>query len=637
MLVKHRIRALLGNAFKDTILKNKTKAERVTNLFDTKLGTLNEAEEQFGLIRVLAVDSSDAKSIIERLSSHKDELRMVSAREVGSTFDYLPERGTIPEFSCSILVKVEPKPLIESALKSMTDDGIEQIKTNVTERCKSQSRTSRRVLIDYSSPNIAKPFHFGHLKSTVLGNFLANLNRFLGSEVIRLNYIGDWGMQYGLLGLGLDKFERLTTETDASRLTPVSDSDLNDTSNAEKTLRKLLRVYAAANELGRKDVTFFREAGKVFESIGSDINSNQYKRWMKIRALSLEELKCAYKRLNIEFDEFEYESQYAKSTDFIEELSKRGHLTKHEDGFTSAKVSLYSKLYDAPLLKSDGSSLYLSRDIAAALHREQKYNFDEMLYVAGTEQEKHFESLRAITRLLGHNRLSNSCVHVKTGRVIGLSSRKSGDCTLLSDIIRDAKEKYIETTRQLATSKVAKSESHELLERVGHTLALSALFVFDMKLPRKLNYNFSWEEVLATKSSSGINLQATYARLCSLREKACHAFNLKVDEIDKLLERADDLDVDAINCVEGMNVVSVMSNLDDALFQSQIIREPRPVLLHAFRLCNTVNRARRSKRLNVINEQNESYALTRLALFMGARRQLETIIRLVGLEPLEKV
>lgn len=631
MIVKKRVRALL----KDLLLSpSQSKVERVSNVIDPKLGSQKDHDEQFGFIRVLARNTNDANRIADRLKEHKTELGISSVLNVVDTLGYKSRKGVRPDYTCSVLAKVEPELLMKSAFESMTNEGIEKLKNQLNTEDNGNS-TNKRVLIDYSSPNIAKPFHFGHLKSTILGNYLANLNKFIGNKVIRLNYIGDWGTQYGLLGLGLDKFDRLVNESDIEGLEPVAEVDLNNSDDPEATLRKLLRVYAAANELGRKDETFFREAGEIFETIGKDVDSDHHKRWIKIRSLSLEELKQAYRSLNIEFDEFEYESDFANSTNFIQILSEKGLLNEHADGFTSVDVAINSKPYEAPLLKSDGSSLYLCRDIAAALSRKEKYNFDEMFYVAGLEQQKHFNSLRAVIRLLGHESLANSCTHVRTGRVIGLSSR-SGKCDLLSDIIRDAREKYIDITKRLATSKVARDQSIELLQRVGHNLALSALFVFDMKLPRKLNYDLNWDEVFAPSSSSGINLQATYARLCSLREKACQAFNLQADQADKLLER-NDLNVDAICCVEGMNVVSVLSDLDEALNLSRILMEPRPLVLHAFKLSSTINRARRCDRLNVINEQNEIHAITRLALFMSARQQLEMIIRLIGLEPLEKV
>lgn len=450
-----------------------------------------------------------------------------------------------------------------------------------------------------------------HLRSTILGNFLANLNELLGNQVTRLNFIGDWGTQYGLLSLGLDKKFR-----DHGDIETVTDTDLTNPEDPSRTLRKLLKIYALANELGAKaDAEFYEQSRITFGRISQD--ARLHERWMQIRSLSLSELKRSYQDLGIRFDVFEFESDYANSFDFVRHLSEMGLIIEDEEGLS--KVALKKKqTYEAPVLRSDGTSLYLTRDVAAALFdRKRKYNFDEMLlYVVGVDQERHFHSLREIIKLLGHTDLAQALTHIKMGKVLGFSSR-AGNCELLSDIIDKAREKFVEMTRKVPTSKVRGETDDSMIERVGHNLALSSLFVQDLRFPRKHHYNFDWTSFITrtTGPMSGVNLQATYARLCSLRDKASAHFNINQECLDQLADNDSELSVEAVDGLFGMNLISALNDFDNAIHDCCRTLDASHLIRHAFWLCNVVNRARQSSGLQILHEPNERLALTRLALF----------------------
>lgn len=462
-----------------------------------------------------------------------------------------------------------------------------------------------RVLIDFSSPNIAKPFHFGHLKSTILGNYLANLNAFFGNEVTKINYLGDWGTQYGLLSLGLE-------EHDESKI---------DTS------KQLLDIYVKANERAQQDPAYFEEAKKRFVRLDIEQDPILIERWKRIRELSKKELESSYNRLSIQFDEFEYESDYTRESKHLVELMRSKSLAQKLDGgVIVASVEKNDKQYQVPVLKSDGSSLYISRDVAAAISRKKRYNFDKMLYVAGANQEKHFHFLREIIRKMGLTWADN-LVHVKMGKVTGMSSR-SGQFILLSDIIDEVTARYVESTKSVATSKVTDTSE---IESVGRQLALSALFVYDMRHPRTKNYEFDWKQLLKARDDrSGIHLQTTYARLCNLVRRA-------EGESLRPFESLDDVSDDAIACAEGDALVSELGNLEEALESSQRSLDACPLINYALELCRATNRARRCKELMVLRESEERRARGRLSLFESSRRHLEFIIRMLGLRPLERV
>ena len=341
----------------------------------------------------------------------------------------------------------------------------------------------------------------------------------------------------------------------------------------------------------------------------------------------MDELKNSYHRLGVNFDVFEYESDYAKrSHELIQHLKSIGHVSESDDGVHTIEVVKNNKPLSVPLLKSDGSSLYITRDIVAALHRKENYGFDKMYYVVGSDQEKHFHCLKEIVKRMGHPWADN-LVHVKVGKVVGMSSR-SGNAVLLSKIIDEVTEVYMESTRNVPTSKVSTADG---VEEVGKQLALSALFVYDMKNKRTRNYEFNWNQVMVAGERSGIHLQTTYARLCSLSEKAGLERGLRP------YESAEEINYDSISCVEGINLIKAINELELRLSESYELLDPYPLVNHALLLCRATNRARRSDSLQVINEPDDQKARSRLTLFESSRSQLELIIKLIGLQPLKKV
>lgn len=579
---------------------------------DEQLTSSLRSQTPGGLMRVLATSENHANQIAEVLNSSKEELRIRSTHLVDHALEFYNKRQEPRIFSHAVILKLEPKSLLESATStSLTDASFlsRTIKPEPIER-------PERVVIDFSSPNIAKPFHFGHLKSTILGNYLANLHQFLGSTVTRLNYIGDWGTQYGLLSLGLELFGGLEKINE------------NDSPNCSP-LRHLLKTYVMANQQAKLDDNFYEEAKKRFRALDCDKrdakSTELLHQWLQIRDLSLRELKQSYSHLNIHFDEFDYESRYASCQEKILNLLGPTDTLRRPDGVTVAYVERNNRDIEVPIVKSDGTSLYITRDLAAALSRYERYGFDRMLYVVGADQERHFYCLRDLASRMSKDIDKSQLVHVKMGKILGMSTR-SGSFELLSDIVQETSRRYTESTRLTITTKTSNNQE---IEQVGEQLALSALYVYDMCKPRTHNYEFSWSQVMEASSWSGLNLQLTYARLCSLTRKAKER-GLKVAE-------QSDLSIDSISCVEAMNLLSEMDDFDIAMHNSYWLLDPEPLVSHALRLCKAANRARQSDRLQVLNERHERWARTKLLLFERVRAQLELTIRLIGLQPLERV
>lgn len=475
------------------------------------------------------------------------------------------------------------------------------------------SKASKRVVIDFSSPNIAKPFHLGHLKSTILGNFLANINQFVGHQVTRLNYIGDWGTQFGLLCRGLEKFGQ---------------QDIDSILKQPEPLRFLLDIYVKANKEGKENEQFRTEALRLLVALEGGTDARYLKIWKAIRDLSLEELKSSYARIGVNFDVFEFESDYVEEAkNVVKIMEQRNFISRTDDGASVAHLSKNGRMYKVPVIKSDGASLYLSRDVAAVFGRKAKYNFDRMLYVVGVDQEKHFHNVGEIVERMGHPDIREQLVHVKMAKMLGMSTR-SGKVVLLSDIIDKVTESYKVATIESPTSKV-KESSEALVANVGHHLALSALFVHDLRKSRLKHYEFSWDHLMKPGIRSGINLQTSLARLSSLL-KLSHESGIEAACGDKL-------DLDAISCVDGVDLLNQLDCLGDSLHESYNAMDPSALVNYALDLCRYINRANRSADLRVMSETHPGYAETRLRLFRRAHQQLEFIIKMVGLTPLYAV
>lgn len=266
----------------------------------------------------------------------------------------------------------------------------------------------------YSSPNIAKPFHVGHLRSTIVGNFISNLADFVYGHVVRINYLGDWGPQFGYTLLGLDQMKV-------------------DTVN-NLTIESLHKAYILAHQMAKKDLSIHEKAKSIFNDLecgAFTLDTNHL--WNKFRSITIKELEIIYKRLGIVFDEYDWESKYSvdKIQDVLKKLNEIGLLRHKEDG--STVLDFYNQ--EITILKNDNSTLYLTRDIAAALRRHKHYGSEDLFYVVDNTQSKHFSILNSLITQLNSN---INVHHVPFGRIHGMSSRK-GEGVLLDQLLNQAK------------------------------------------------------------------------------------------------------------------------------------------------------------------------------------------------------
>lgn len=458
-----------------------------------------------------------------------------------------------------------------------------------------QVGTGKKVVVEYSSPNIAKPFHAGHLRSTIIGKFLCSILQYQGYNVHSINYLGDWGKQYGLLALGFERFG-------------------NEEALVEDPIKHLFHVYVEINKAAKADESIHEEARKYFKKM-EDGDEKYLAVWNRFRSLSIEKYTQLYDNLGIQFDEYSGESQYSEQMEAaFESLVEKG-LVFEDQGAQLVDLSDV-KLGKVLVKKSDGGSLYMTRDIAAAVDRYQRFKFDKMYYVVSSAQDHHFKQLFAVLKKLGHGWVSN-CHHINFGLVLGMSTRK-GNVAFLEDIVASTDEAMMEVLK-MNEEKAAEISN---CEQTSHAVSLSALFIQDFGAKRNKNYQWDLARSTSPEGDTGPYLQYTHARLASIARKV--SFTVDIDEVD----------------FDGLTEPIL---LDIALFMVQwpdIIRaateqvDPCKVVTYAIKLCHLVSHA--LVKIYVVSAE-EKLGKARLALFKSAQMIIQGALKLLGLTPLERI
>ena len=354
------------------------------------------------------------------------------------------------------------------------------------------SKGRKKLVIEFSSPNIAKPFHAGHLRSTIIGGFLANLYEAIGWDVVRMNYLGDWGRQFGLLANAF----ALYGDEEKLKADPIGHLfdiyvQINKVSGPEEDEIKAKKEEIKAAEEAKKDTTELEKEVTALQAKSTNEKARQFfvklengdeqavALWKRFRDLSIDKYKQTYARLNIRYDYYSGESQVEKS--WIDEAAKRLQekgLSEESKGAVLVNFEKDPKtknLGKALVRKSDGSSLYLTRDIGEAVKRYQNYKFDKMIYVVASQQDLHLAQLFKILELMGHEEIASKCIHINFGMVLGMSTRK-GTVKFLDDILRDVGDKMHEVMKKNQSKYVQVANP----EQTADTLGISSVMVQDM-------------------------------------------------------------------------------------------------------------------------------------------------------------
>ncbi|PVU84762.1 hypothetical protein BB559_005156 [Furculomyces boomerangus] len=453
---------------------------------------------------------------------------------------------------------------------------------------------SKKIMVEFSSPNIAKPFHAGHLRSTIIGSFIINLFKANGADTIAINYLGDWGKQYGLLAIGFEKFG-------------------NEEALEKDPIKHLYDVYVKINAEAESHPEYQDEARAYFKKM-EDGDEEALKVWKRFRDLSIVKYKETYDKLNVHFDIYSGESQVKEGISIVEDLLEEKKLLIDSDGAKILDFEKY-KLGKAVVQKKDGTSLYLTRDIGTAVERYNKYKFDEIYYVVSSQQDLYFRQLFKTLELL-ELPYAKKFTHINYGLVKGMSTRK-GTVVFLNDIIEQTTESMHEIMRQ-NEKKYAQIEDPDY---IAECVAISAIFIQDLSARRVKDYVFDWNRMLSFEGDTGPYLQYAHARLCSVERKAGFPVDL-------------DVDFSILKEPEAIALIDTIARYPDLIVTTLSTLEPSNIVHYALKLSHAVSAAWES--LWVIN-QAEDIAKARLLLYYSARVTLGNALRLLGLTPLERM
>ena len=384
----------------------------------------------------------------------------------------------------------------------LRDEVLTEIKTQDDNYGKSNIGEDKTVLVEYSSPNIAKAFHIGHLRSTVIGNSIANLYDFLGYDTVRINHLGDYGTQFGLLLTAYDRWG----DPEAIRNNPIPE---------------LLKLYVRINteiEEGNKEL--LEESHNWFRKLEQG-DKETLELWEFFRDESLKEFYRVYDMLGVTFDSHKGEAFYSDKMDpIIKELEDKGLLEESDD----AMIVDLEEYNLTPMLvtKSDGSTLYSTRDLAAAQYRHDTYDFYKNIYVVGSQQILHFRQLFAVLELLGKNYVEDM-EHVTFGMVSlpeGTMSTRRGNVVYLEDVLNEAINK---------TTDIIADRDLDNKDQLAQDIGIGAVIFQELWNDRNRDYVFDWDEILNFEGETGPYVQYTHARIASILRQGEFSLDSDVD------------------------------------------------------------------------------------------------------------
>ena len=446
----------------------------------------------------------------------------------------------------------------------------------------------KKVLVEFSDPNIAKPFGIGHLRSTIIGNSIANIYEFMGFKVIRINYLGDWGTQFGKLLLGYEKF--------------------GDEKKLQKNpLKHLLNIYIKANKK-----IYEKQSKELFKKL-EEGDKKLFMLWKIFKEISLEELEKTYKILGVKFDVYSGESLSIRNVDKVVKELKEKKLLKKSQGALIINLETYG-LGICVIKKSDEATTYMLRDLATVIERYKKYKFKEMIYEVGQEQNLYFKQLFKILELMGYEWAKN-CIHVEHGLYLDKNGKKfstrKGKTVFFEDVLNKT-ALFAEKEIKKRNKKILKEDLKEKISKI----AIAAIFYGDLKNNRRNNIVFDIKKFVSFEGDTGPYLQYSYARATSILKKTKNNEKFEIYDLEP----------------QEIGLAKKLLEFREVVFNSYQNLSPSLIANYSYQLAKIFNEFYHS--CKVIGSKQESF---RLALVEAFRQILKNSLKLLGIKTLEEM
>lgn len=485
--------------------------------------------------------------------------------------------------------------------KVYMEDVLKEACTRGSDFGKSTLGQGRKVIVEYSSPNIAKPFHIGHIRSTVIGNSIYKIFDCLGYDTVRINHLGDYGTQFGKM---ICAYRRWGSKEEVEK----------------EPIKTLLKYYTKFHEEAEKDPALDQEARDIFTRLENG-EKEELELWKWFREESLKEFTTVYKMLGIEFDSYAGESFYSdKMPAVVDELKEKG-LLKESEGAMIVDLEDYD-LGVALITKSDGSTLYITRDIAAAIYRKNHYDFYKNIYVVASQQNLHFQQWFKIVELLGYD-WAGDCVHVPFGLVSleeGTMSTRHGRVVFLEDVLNKAVEK----TREIIVEKNVVTDN---IDETAAMVGIGAVMFQELSNNRIKDYTFSWDKVLNFDGETGPYVQYTYARAKSVLRNAG-------EEVTAKAGAAEGLDMQYISGDSAYELTKLIYAYPSVIEEAAAKYEPSVITRHIVDVAQAFNRFYHDEHILVDNEDEKT---AKTALVIAAANTIKNGLGLLGISAPEKM
>lgn len=514
------------------------------------------------------------------------------------------------KLSASWLSKVEAKgPYLNFFVDrgAFSKEIVSDILSKGTEYGKSDEGAGKTVIVEFSSPNIAKPFHVGHAFTTILGHSLSRIYEKLGYNVVRMNHLGDYGTQFGKLITAY----RLWGDEEALEKDPITE---------------LLRIYVKFHEEEKNDPELTTSARENFKRL-EDGCEEEVALWQKFRDMSLIVFEQLYKRMGVTFDNYNGESYYAKMADQVVSMLKEKNLLVESDGAQVVDLEEFG-VPPCIILKSDGTTIYGTRDIAAILYRDEHYHFDKNIYVVGIPQALHFKQVFSTLKKAGYE-CADKCEHVGFGLVKFQNmkfSTRDGNIVLLEELLDESVAKtyeLIKANAEARNSDLSDEELREIAEKVG----LGAVIYTYVKAGRERDIVFSWDTMLDFEGDTAPYLIYTYARTRSILRKAADQGFLPEKAGSDLLTK---LDGD-----EEFACVKALGDLPEAIRKAASSNEPFMVSRAVSGIARAFNRFYNN--CSILGGDDNEKKTARLALCEAVCDAIEAGTYLLGISVVEQM